>query len=194
VADDGSDYGRSVAAEVRSAAPAASLSVVSSATDAEAVFYGGTPSAGAAAALDAAAKASPSAQLFAPSALYDDTFVAGLSAAAQSQLYVTSPGFTSADLTPAGKQFVSAFVAAEHHQPAPEAIFGFEAMRSLLVMLTGEGVNANSRALAVARFRALRSDAKSVLGSYSISGGDTSIVPFVIAHPAGGRLVPRSLP
>jgi branched-chain amino acid transport system substrate-binding protein len=194
VADDGSDYGRSLAAEVRAAAPAAGLSVVSSATGADAVFYGGTPGAAATKALDAAAAASPNAQLFAPSALYDDTFVAGLSAGAQSQLYVTSPGFTSAALSPAGKAFTSAFASAYGHQPAPEAIFGFEAMRSLLVMLTGEGVNADSRALAVARFRALHGDAKSALGSYSISGGDTSIAPFVIAHPAGGRLVPRSLP
>jgi branched-chain amino acid transport system substrate-binding protein len=194
VADDGTDYGRSVATEVRAAAPAASLSVVSSAAGADAVFYAGAPGPEATKALDAAAAASPSALLFAPSALYDDTFVAGLSAAAQSHLYVTSPGFSTATLDPAGKSFDSAFDSAYGHQPAPEAIFGFEAMRSVLAMLTGEGANANSRALAIARFRTLHSDAKSVLGSYSISGGDTSIAPFVIAHPAGGRLVPRSLP
>jgi branched-chain amino acid transport system substrate-binding protein len=195
VSDDGSDYGRSVAAEVRADGPAHGLSIVSAAAGADAVFYGGTPGAAATKALDAAASASPSALLFAPSALYDDAFVAGLTAGAQSHLYVTAPGFSTATLTPAGKQFASAFDAAYGHQPQPQAIFGFEAMRSLLAMLTGEGANADSRALAVARFRALHGDAKSVLGSYSIDGGDTSLTTsFVIAHPAGGRLVPRSQP
>ncbi|MGI8714263.1 MAG: ABC transporter substrate-binding protein [Solirubrobacteraceae bacterium] len=194
IADDGSAYGASIALEVRQAAQAKGLTLASGVTDADAVFYGGLPGSRAISALNQAASARPGADLFAPSALYDDSFVARLSAAAQSHLYVTSPGFTNATLTPAGKQFVSAFRTAYGHAPQPQAIFGYEAMRSLLAVLAGEGINANSRALAVARFRTLHSDANSVLGTYAINAGDTSIAPFVIAHPAGGRLVPGSQP
>ena len=76
---------------------------------ADAVFYGGNTPAVAATGAGPGGGAAGSAKLFVPSALYDDAFVAALSAAAQRNLYVSSPGFAPADLTPAGRQFVTAF-------------------------------------------------------------------------------------
>jgi ABC-type branched-subunit amino acid transport system substrate-binding protein len=189
VADDGTPYGIAIAEEVRAGAAKQGLSVVSGAAGADAVFYGGNTAATAIKALDQAATAATTAKLFAPSALYDDAFVAGLSVAAQKNLYVSSPGFDSATLSPAGRRFVTAFRSAYGHAPAPEAIFGFEAMSAVLAVLRQAGTAAASRAIVVNDFRTLH-DRQSVLGSYSISSGDTSLAPFVFGRPRGGALVP----
>lgn len=191
VADDGSDYGRSVAAEVRQDAQAAGITVSSSASGANGMFYGGMPGSAATHALDAAAGAAPSARLFASSALYDDTFVGGLSAAAQKALTVSAPGFMPGSQSAKARQFVSAFRATYGHEPAPQAIFGYEAMQALLAVLDEAGAHAASRSTVVDDFRGLR-NRSSVLGTYSINGGDTSIAPFVLASAQGGRLVPRA--
>ncbi|HEX3688605.1 MAG TPA: ABC transporter substrate-binding protein [Solirubrobacteraceae bacterium] len=188
VADDGSAYGAAIASEVRAGAAKQGLSLVSGAASADAVFYGGNNPAAATKALDQAAAASGAAKLFAASALYDDAFVARLSAAAQKNLYVSSPGFTSGALSPAGRQFVTAFRSAYGHAPALQAIFGYEAMSAVLAVLKQAGADAASRSTVVSDFRALH-NRQSVLGTYSISSGDTTLVPFVFGRPRGGRLV-----
>jgi branched-chain amino acid transport system substrate-binding protein len=189
VADDGQAYGASIALEVRQDAPAHGLTVVSSPSGADAIFYGGNTYAASAAALDHAADASPAARLFAPSALYDSSFVSGLSPSAQRNLYVSSPGFTSATLTPAGKQFEASFASTFGHNPAPEAIFGYEAMAAVLAVLKEAGGGAKDRATVVSDFRSIK-DRQSVLGTYSIVGGDTTIAPFIFARVRSGTLVP----
>jgi branched-chain amino acid transport system substrate-binding protein len=188
VADDGSPYGATITSEVRADAGKQGLSLVSGAAGADAVFYGGNSIVRATRALDRAAAAAPTVKLFAPSALYDDAFVAGLSSAAQKNLYVSSPGFTPGTLSPAGRQFVTAFRSAYGHVPGPQAIFGYEAMSAVLAVLKQAGVDAGSRAAVVSDFRGLH-NRQSVLGTYSISSGDTSLAPFVFGRPRGGRLV-----
>jgi branched-chain amino acid transport system substrate-binding protein len=87
-------------------------------------------------------------------------------------------------------RFVQPFVAAYHHQPAPQAIFGYEAMSALLSVLTKAGTSANDRQTVVHDFFAIR-NRNSVLGSYSINAnGDTSIAPFVFSRIVRGKLVP----
>jgi branched-chain amino acid transport system substrate-binding protein len=191
VASDGQPYGASVALEVRQDAPSQGLTLVSSPAGADAVFYGGAAGSAATQALDRAAAASPSAKLFAPSGLYDDAFVARLSAAAQNDLYVSSPGFLTKGLTALGKQFASTFQTTYGHGPAPQAIFGYEAMRAVVFVLSQHPSLASNRADVVSEFRTLR-DRQSVLGTYSIDGGDTNIAPFIFARPEGGKLVPRT--
>jgi hypothetical protein len=198
VDDDGSDYGVTVAAEVKAAASTAGITVSagSSPSGAGAYFYGASVAsaaeqAQAVKALDAAASADPQAKLFAPSGLYDDTFVAQLSAAAQSQLTVSSPGFTSAQLDGPGIAFVQAFQKAYGHTPAPEAIFGYEAVQALVATLKEAGSSANIRNAVVTDFRSLKRS-QSAIGSYAISDGDTSITPFVMATVSGGKLVPHA--
>ncbi|HWE13127.1 MAG TPA: hypothetical protein VG365_06425 [Solirubrobacteraceae bacterium] len=189
VSDDGQPYGKSLALEVRTDAPGHGLTVVSSPSGADAVFYGGNSPSTATAALDRAADASPSARLFVPSALYDSAFASRLSASAQRNLYVSSPGFVSRTLTPAGKQFESAFASAYGHAPAPSAIFGYEAMAAVLAVLKQAGAAAGNRATVVSDFRSIK-NRNSVLGTYSIQGGDTTIAPFVFARVRNGALVP----
>jgi len=188
VADDGTSYGATIATEVRSAAAKQGLSVASSAANADAIFYGGNTTARAIRTLDQTAAANSKAKLFAPSALYDNAFVAGLSAAAQKDLYVSAPGFTPATLTPAGKQFVTAFRGAYGHAPAPQAIFGYEAMSAVLATLKQAGANAGSRAVVVDDFLTLH-NRQSVLGTYSISSGDTNLDAFIFGRAHDGQLV-----
>jgi branched-chain amino acid transport system substrate-binding protein len=188
VADDGTTYGAMVATQVRSAAAKQGLSVVSGSASADAVFYGANTAARATRALDQAASASATAKLFVPSALYDDAFVTGLSAAAQKNLYVSAPGFDSATLSPSGKQFVTAFRSAYGHAPAPQAIFGYEAMSAVMAVLKQAGAGAGSRAIVVSDFRTLH-NRQSVLGTYSITSGDTSLAPFIFGRVHNGKLV-----
>jgi ABC-type branched-subunit amino acid transport system substrate-binding protein len=193
VADDGTDYGASVAQEVRSDATAAGLTVSSSASGADAMFYSGLPGKAATGMLDSVANGSPKLKLYAPSALYDDAFVSGLSAAAQRALTVSSPGFMPGKLDPVGKRFVQSFTSAEGHAPAPQAIFGYEAMRAVIATLAAAGSHAADRSTVVGDFRQLkRSAADSALGAYTLKGGDTDIAPFVFAEVSGGKLVPRA--
>ena len=160
--DDGSQYGASIAQEVRSDASAAGLTVASTTAGAGAVFFGGLPGTVATHALDAAATAAPHARLFAPSALYDEGFV-------------------------------TSFQSHYHHTPAPQAIFGYEAMRAVIAALRQAGTHAAVRQAVVADFRSLkRSAGQSAIGAYTMHDGDISIAPFVFATVSGGRLVPRA--
>jgi branched-chain amino acid transport system substrate-binding protein len=190
VSSDSSSYGKSVALELRQDAPSAGLTIVSSAAGADAVFYAGAPNQAATKAVDDAAAASPTAKLFAPSAFYDDAWVAGLSAAAQKRLYVSSPGFLPGSYQGTGPAFVSAFKQAYGHRPQPQAVFGYAAMEALLAGLKQAGANANSRADVTNDVLGLKNQS-SALGTYSLNGGDTNIAPFIFARPVAGKLVPR---
>jgi len=190
VASDGSQYGRAIAQTVRSDASQASISLSTTATGADAVFYGASSQQAAARLFNSTASSDPTVKLFAPSALSDTAFVARLSPAVRN-LYVSAPGFMPNGLTTEAKtQFVGPFVAAYHHTPAPQAIFGYEAMSAVLAVLRQAGSSANDRQTVVHNFFGLR-NRNSVLGTYSINAnGDTSIAPFVLTHLAGGKLVP----
>jgi branched-chain amino acid transport system substrate-binding protein len=156
------------------------------------VLYAGNSQKQAIASFNQAASASSSVKLFAPSALADDSFAAALSSAAQRELYVSSPGFISADLSPLGTQFVTSFKSAYGHAPATDAIFGYEAMASVLHVLHSAGSSANSRGTVVKDYFAIR-NRTSVLGTYSIDkNGDITFAgggaPFVWERVKAGKL------
>ncbi len=195
VSSDGGQYGAAIAQEVKKDAKAAGLSLVNAPAGADGVFYGASvvsPAARRTAtqALDKAAAASPSAKLFVPSGLYDDSFVAGLSQGAAKQLYVSSPGFLPQHLPAQGRTFVSDFRQSFGHFPVPQAVFGYEAMSALLYVLEKAGSQANERATVVTDFRQLKDPPNSAIGPYAINGGDPNIAPFIFARVRGGKLVP----
>ena len=192
VGDDGSEYGRAIAAAVRSDASPA-IAVVSSPSGADGAFYGGTDASAAAKFLGGVAAASPSAKLFGPSGLDTPAFAAALAPAAQRNAFISTPGFLPADLTGAGKTFAPDFKRAYGHDPAPEAIFGYEAMAALLSVLHEAGSSANDRTTVVHKFFKLNSASVegSVLPPYSISSdGDTTLGAFVFSRFKAGQLVP----
>lgn len=197
VASDGQAYGAALAAAVRKAATTGPTvmqgtptAAAFSAAGADGLLLASADPARAAKLLDAVAAANGSAKLFVPSALDDQQFAASLSPAAQHALQVSSPGFTSAQLTASGQQFQSAFAAAYGHQPQTQAIFGYEAMSAVLAVLRQAGSKANDRGTVIRDFFSIHNRA-SVLGTYSINAnGDTNLAPFVISHITGGSLTP----
>jgi branched-chain amino acid transport system substrate-binding protein len=198
-ADDGTDYGSTVAAEVRAAAKSAGLTVATSPSSAGALFYGasaGDPNGqatdhgpSAAAAVDKlVAGGAPRAPVFVASGLDEPSFVSALGPAVQKRLYVSSPGFRRKDLPAAAKSFVTAFTQAYGHAPAAQAVFGYEAMSAVLAALKTAGADANRRSTVVSDFRSDKRT-NSVLGVYSENGGDPSVAPFVFSQIKGGQLV-----
>lgn len=201
VTNDGSPYGAAIADAVSQDASGAGISATSGppnarsalASGSDALFFGADfDSVSQAASLFDTMAETSTEKLFAPSALYDDAFVASLSPAAQRDLYVSSPGFLPGQLTPSGRAFVAAFDAAYGHAPATEAIFGYEAMSALLAVLKEAGAGANSRSTVAGDFLKLkRSSSQSVIGAYSIDkNGDINIAPFVFSRVKSGNLVP----
>jgi branched-chain amino acid transport system substrate-binding protein len=191
VTGDGSEYGRTVADEVRNLATGP-ITVATSLASANAVFFGGSDQSAAARTFNQAAATSPKTKLFAPSALDDDAFLAGLSAAARRNLYVSAPGLLPKQLTATAGTFPAAFRSAYGHAPTSEAIFGYEAMSAVLAVLHGAGPSANNRTTVTHAFLAIK-NRSSPLGTYSINqNGDTSLGPsaFVIEHARGTKLVP----
>ena len=191
VTDDGSEYGRTVASEIRNGAVGA-VTPASSTTAADAVFYGGSNQSDAARTFNQAAAANPKVKLFAPSALDADAFVASLSPAARRNLTVSAPGLLPKELASTAGTFLADFRSAYGHVPTAQAIFGYEAMSALLAVLREAGSSANNRTTVLHDFFGIN-NRSSPLGTYSIDqNGDTSLGPsaFVIQRVKGPRLVP----
>jgi branched-chain amino acid transport system substrate-binding protein len=188
VTSDGSPYGQAVALAVKQdAAPA--ISVSSSQSGADAVFYGAADPAAAARRFSSFAQSSPTAKLFGPSALATDAFASGLGAGARN-VFISSPGFLPADLTASGRKFVSDFTSSYGHAPATQAIFGYEAMSAVLDVIKQAGSAANNRSTIVDGFFAIK-NRDSVLGTYTINpNGDTNLAPFVFSRLRAGKLTP----
>jgi len=188
VGDDGGPYGLAMAYALKRAA-SGKITVVGSQADADAIFYASNSPPSATRFFDKASAANPSVNLFAPSALSDPSFAAGLSATVR-HLYVSAPGFLDQDLPAAGAKFVADFKAKYGRAPDPQAIFGYEAMSAVLAVLRGAGSQVGNRTTVVHDFLALK-NRQSVLGTYSMnSNGDTSIAPFVFSRLQRGKLVP----
>jgi branched-chain amino acid transport system substrate-binding protein len=189
VDSDGSDYGGAVSYAVKQDAGSAGLTVVGSPATADGAFYGSASPAAAASFFNRIAGSNPSAKLFGPSALDAPAFVSALAPSVRN-LYISVPGFLDSGLTPAGSTFVSRFSSAYGRAPAPQAIFGYEAMSAVLSVLKQAGTSAGNRTTVVHDFFAIK-NRQSVLGTYSIdSDGDTSLAPFVFTRVKSGQLVP----
>ncbi len=188
ITNDGSAYGRAIAQAVRNAAGSA-ITVSSSQAGADAVFDGATSASSAQRVFTSAAATNPAVKLFAPSAL-DTSAVASALGDTRLRLYVSSPGFLPKNLTTSGQKFVADFTAAYGHAPATQAIFGYEAMASVLSVLREAGGAANNRTTVVHDFFGIR-NRDSVLGTYSINAnGDTSLAPYVFSRLSRGSFVP----
>jgi branched-chain amino acid transport system substrate-binding protein len=189
VAHDKSLYGAAIALAVSTEAGKAGLTVSTTDSGADAIFYGGTDGAEAARLFNAAA---PGVKLFAASGIDGATLAGVLGPAAQRNIYLSAPGFTSQALNPAGKKFVADFQATYHRVPEASAIFGYEAMASVLNALRRANTAANTRASVVKEIFKNTQNRSSVLGTYSINGdGDTNLGPFVFSRfNKAGKLVP----
>ncbi|MFL5817649.1 MAG: ABC transporter substrate-binding protein [Conexibacter sp.] len=133
----------------------------------------------------------PRLQLFAPANLADPDFVAGLGSAA-AVAHVTRPVLAEDDDTRASRRFARDFARRYGHAPAPEARYGYEAMRSVLgAIRRAEAQDADGlitrRAVAQAYFRTAPRDG--VLGRYAIDvAGDTSLRDWAAYRVVDGHL------
>ncbi len=189
--NDGSDYGKAIAAALRADASGASLTASASESGAGAIFYGAASPAAAVRFFNAAAAANTTAALIGSSSLDTPAFDAGLTADARARMRVTTPGFVPRALTSAGAAFRSTFTTDYGHAPSTEAIFGYEAMADVLDAIAKPGTAANNRAKVIRAFMRLKDPAHSVLPPYSIdASGNTSLQAFVYLRPGGA---PRAL-
>jgi ABC-type branched-subunit amino acid transport system substrate-binding protein len=178
VAGDGSPYGLALTSAIRTAAAQSAISVSGGAAGADGMFYAGRSATAAAPAIAHAQASDPSLKVFVPSALDTQAFAA----AASGSVFASAPGFMPKDLSTQAQQFVSQFKSSYGHEPATQAIFGYEAMSAVLAVLREAGSSANDRATVVKDFFAIRNRA-SALGTYSISSdGDTSLGSFVFSR------------
>lgn len=157
----------------------------------DAVFYAGEAHDGAVRLWQALAAAEPSLKLFAPGSVVDAPFIAAVGAAAAST-YVTRPVLGLRAYPPAADRFVRTFSKAYGRVPAPEALYGYEAMNAVLAAIGRAGREAGDRPLdradVVDAFRGIRRKA-TVLGDYEIlPGGDTTLDRFGAYRIVGGAL------
>jgi branched-chain amino acid transport system substrate-binding protein len=189
LADDGSHYGKAIEALVRADAPASGITIAASQSGADGIFYAGANQAAAARAFTSATGSNASLKLFGPSALAGSTLTSQLSTG-KPNLYVSVPGFLPKTLPSAAQSFVSAFRAAYGRAPLPQAIFGYEAVASVIDVLKEAGGSANNRSTVVHDYFAIK-NRSSVLGTYSINvNGDTNLGPFVFERLQSGALAP----
>jgi len=158
--------------------------------DAECLFVGATDTPRAAAALvQAVHRARPSMRIFAPAELAASPFLDGLGAAAQNAVRITSPLLPQSAQPRAAQRFFRAFDARYGHFPAPEAIYGYEAVEAILAAIDDAGDVGNDRAEVVARFFGL-TDRRSVLGTYDIDdNGDTTLSAYGVYRLRGDRMI-----
>ncbi|MGN6188315.1 MAG: ABC transporter substrate-binding protein [Conexibacter sp.] len=130
-------------------------------------------------------------QLYAPASLADPSFVAGLGAAAV-VAHVTRPLLPEGDDTRAAWRFARAFARRYGHAPAPEARYGYEAMRGVLAAIGRAEAQASDGLIArrdVVRAYFETAPRDGVLGRYAIDvAGDTSLDDWAAYRVGGGAL------
>jgi branched-chain amino acid transport system substrate-binding protein len=205
VLDDRSFDGRGVAEELRRLAlrdgrpMAGAFSIVDAGhvddavkavTDsrADCVFVGATQQAWTMRLLSALHRALPEGHIFAPDELATEDFVARVPAAVQSSLRLTSPALPTRLHPPAAAAFVASYRRTYGAEPAPQAIYGYEAMKLVLVAINNARGKGNDRDAVRRQFFRIK-DRDSVLGPYSIdANGDTTIDDYGLYEVRGGRL------
>ena len=137
------------------------------------------------------AAADPELKLFAPDALADPRFLSATGAAGK-ETYVTRPVLALSAYPGAARRFARAFAARYGAAPAPEALYGYEAMRAVLAAtraaVRGAGSGRLTRAAIVRAFFATRAP-QGVLGRYAIDArGDTSLHRYGAYRVVDGQL------
>ncbi len=184
----GSDYGMALAAALRGAASAASISVTASESSADALFYAGNSAAGATGFAAAAAGSASHARLFLPSAFAGLAFGSGPWRSFRG-VYVSTP----APAAGADTSFLSLFRSQYGATPAPEAAFGYAAIEAIVHVLREAGKSADDRTTVVHDFHTELKGFSSAVGTISIDGDGNSSLgasAFRFSQLRDGTLVP----
>ena len=154
---------------------------------ARAVLYAGGSTTAALALLRAVHDQAPDKQLFATDGVAGTTLAEGLGPA-ENETRVASPLVGVAERPPAARRMARRYVEAFGEPPPPAALFGYEAMRSVLAAIRRAAARGNDRRAVVESYLATRMPS-SVLGPYAIrSGGDTTSTTYGGFDVRNGRL------
>jgi branched-chain amino acid transport system substrate-binding protein len=161
------------------------------ATGADAVFFVGSTRPGVVQLWRALNLEEPSLQLYAPGAVVGAPFIAAIGNA-RSETRVTRPPLALSEYPPASRGFLASFRSVYGYTPAPEALYGYEAMRAVLDAIDRGEAAAGDRALTrpdvVRAFFRTRARG-TVLGDYDIDrGGDTNLHQFGAYRVVGREL------
>jgi branched-chain amino acid transport system substrate-binding protein len=155
---------------------------------AQAVFFAGGPSPGAIALWRELNGASPHMLLLGSSAMATDSFTSALGAAAAST-YLTTPVLSRSEYPPAAARVLGEYRRHFGGDPAPYALYGYEAMSVVLAAISRAGARGNDRVAVIDGFFATRQRA-SVLGTYSIQpDGETTLSRYGVDRVHGGKAV-----
>jgi branched-chain amino acid transport system substrate-binding protein len=145
----------------------------------DAVLLGGIGDAGAPALWRELHKVLAQAKLFAPSTLATPAFLAGLGASA-SATYVTSPILEPSQYGAAAQRVFAQYRSLFGAAPSGYVLYGYDAMRDILLAIAKAGPKAANRPSLLAAFFALgRAGFTGALGDYRINAdGDSSLTAF----------------
>jgi branched-chain amino acid transport system substrate-binding protein len=207
ILDDAEVYGKGVAANTKTAAEEAGITVAGEdswdgkasnyralaskikSSGADAVFTGGIIDNNAPQLYKDLHAAMPDAKLFGPDGVATVDFTAEIPADVQKQSYLTAPTVAPEELPPAGQQFYKDYEA-EYGEPQdeidPYAVYGYEAM-SVVCDAIAEG--GDDKAAVIDAFFATKGR-ESPLGTYDIDpDGDTTLSDYGGYKAEGGKLV-----
>jgi branched-chain amino acid transport system substrate-binding protein len=148
-------------------------------SEADAVFYSGGGSGGAATLFSELHAAGPRMALLASSAAMLETFTAGLGAAGAST-FIATPVLPASMYPPAGRRVLAEYAHVFHEAGTGYALVGYEAMSLVLAAVRNAGPRGNDRRVVTQELLRARTR-NGVLGPYSIeASGETTLARFAV--------------
>jgi branched-chain amino acid transport system substrate-binding protein len=145
---------------------------------ADCVFYGGIAQNKGVQLFNDVHAGNPTAKLFGPDGMADPAYYEKASPAVAKMSYLTNPTLDPKLYPPAAQDFFKAFKQKYGNEPAPYAIYGYEAMKVALLAIQNAGDKGNDRQAVIDAFFKIK-DRDSVLGKYSIDeNGDTTLSDY----------------
>ncbi|MCW3017593.1 MAG: transporter substrate-binding protein [Solirubrobacterales bacterium] len=203
---DNEFYGKGIVDQVAAKAPARGLQIAGTepidpqavdqrsviekvvASGADCVLFGGRTQSNAVQLFTELHAALPTAKLFGADGLAETAFTSKLDAAVAKQVYITTPTLDPRLYPPSGQDFFRTYKARFGEDPEPLAIYGYEAMKVMLLAIQNAGDHANDKQAVVDAFFGIK-DRDSVLGTYSIDeNGDTTLAEYGAATVKNGKL------
>ena len=196
ILNDKEVYGSGIAKQVASIAKAQGLQVLANdgidtkaanfrtvaskikSAGADCVFYGGIAQNKGVQLFTDLHAGNPTAKLFGPDGMADPAYYEKASPAVAKMSYLTNPTLDPKLYPPAAQDFFAKFKQKYGNDPAPYAIYGYEAMKVALLAIQNAGDKGNDRQAVIDAFFKIK-DRDSVLGKYSIDkNGDTTLSDY----------------
>jgi branched-chain amino acid transport system substrate-binding protein len=132
--------------------------------------------------------ADPGLLLLGPNTMVNEAFARQIGGAAGST-YLSTPVLPPASYPPSARRLLARYRAQFGEPAEPYALYGYEAMSTVLQAIRAAGPHGNERQAVIDRFFAIH-DRDSVLGRYSIDAeGDSTLRRYGVDRILSGRLV-----